>query len=264
MTDNEPNTCGICQGTMRHIFRARILRRHDVDYHQCGTCDFIRTETPYWLNEAYSEAISRTDTGLVARNISISRALTIVLFTFFDTQGRYLDVAGGTGLLTRLMRDIGFDFYWDDPYCANVHAQGFAATGTGGPPFEAVTAIEALEHSIEPVEFVRAAIGKSATGTLLFTTELFRNRTPAPDWWYYSFPTGQHISFFSRRTLEALAHTLGLNFVSDGALHMYTRQPIRERPYLKALAKADKIYAKALGRLVSRTQADNRLMLDDH
>ncbi len=37
----------------------------------------------------------------------------------------FLDYAGGYGVFTRLMRDIGFDFYWHDPYTQNLFANGF-------------------------------------------------------------------------------------------------------------------------------------------
>ena len=36
-----------------------------------------------------------------------------------------LDIGGGTGLLTRLLRDVGFEAQWSDEYCDNIFAQGF-------------------------------------------------------------------------------------------------------------------------------------------
>jgi hypothetical protein len=46
------------------------------------------------------------------RNISIAKKLAGILY-FMDKRrgrGKYLDVAGGHGMLTRIMRDYGFDF----------------------------------------------------------------------------------------------------------------------------------------------------------
>ena len=46
-------------------------------------------------------------------------------YIFFNKNVAYLDVDGGYGMLTRLMRDYGFHFYWTDPYCQNILARGF-------------------------------------------------------------------------------------------------------------------------------------------
>jgi len=121
-----------------------------------------------------------------------------------DVDGnRYLDFAGGYGVLTRLMRDRGFDFYWQDPYCKNVFARGFewenikGETSSGG-----VTAFEVLEHVPDPLGFVRSALEQARTSNLIFSTLLYEGEPPAPEkWWYYALETGQHISFFRRDTL---------------------------------------------------------------
>ena len=31
-------------------------------------CDFLQTEEPFWLKEAYESAIGITDTGIIKRN----------------------------------------------------------------------------------------------------------------------------------------------------------------------------------------------------
>ena len=101
---------------MRPAFRHLLLRKHDVQYFQCGTCGFLQTETPYWLDEAYSSAIVSADTGIMQRNVYLSRMAAAVFWRLFRGSGRYLDAAGGYGLFTRLMRDIGLDYYWSDPH----------------------------------------------------------------------------------------------------------------------------------------------------
>jgi len=80
---------------------------------------------PYWLDEAYGDAISVLDTGLIQRNLHIAERLAPLLYFLFDHKAPYLDVAGGYGMLVRLMRDIGFDFYWSDKYCRNLFAECF-------------------------------------------------------------------------------------------------------------------------------------------
>lgn len=99
--------CPVCENKRSVCFSATILGKYQVDYFYCDRCGLLQTETPYWLEESYQNAIADADTGLVSRNISISTILSRILFFLFDRQGKYLDIAGGYGMLTRLMRDIG-------------------------------------------------------------------------------------------------------------------------------------------------------------
>lgn len=247
---------------MNPALSARVLGRDDVRFYFCPSCQHLRSETPYWLEQAYTDAITRADTGLVMRNLQIARLLSGVLFELFDRQGRFLDTAGGTGLLTRLLRDMGFDAWWEDLYCANVLAAGFEA-----PPeadgFEAVTAFEVLEHMVDPLHFVSRAVQRSRTRTLIFTTELFEHAPPPPEWWYYAFPAGQHISFFTRRTLEEIAHRLELNLVTAGGLHMLTGLPISQSRYAWVIRKAKWgwLQRTIARQMQGRTQQDHEDMM---
>jgi hypothetical protein len=221
---------------MEQRFSMRVLGRHEVAYFFCTDCGFLKTERPHWLDEAYSEAIARADTGLVYRNIFIARRLAPLLLLQFDPNGRFLDFAGGTGLLVRLMRDMGFDFFWHDPYSTNVHARGFEHAAD--LRHEAVTAFEVLEHVENPVDFVRSALSLAKSDTLIFSTELFEGAPPEPGtWWYYTPETGQHISFFRRGTLERLAQVVGLRLYSSGSLHMLTQRSLNGLAFQFAMSR---------------------------
>ena len=117
------NKCPICAATMRYAFSAELLIKHQVLFSQCSECYFLQSEEPYWLDEAYADAIAVADTGLVMRNISLAAKLAPLLYLRFDPRAAFVDVAGGYGMLTRLMRDYGFNFYWDDKFCANLLAR---------------------------------------------------------------------------------------------------------------------------------------------
>lgn len=214
--------CKVCHSAMRFAFKQKLLRKYEVSYFFCSECGFLQSEEPYWLNEAYSTAIAIQDTGLVQRNLAISRRLSVILYFFFDRNGRYLDFAGGYGMLTRIMRDIGFDFFWADKYATNLLASGFSADKDTGP-YSAVTAFEVLEHVHEPLDFVAEALGYGNSRTLIFSTETFVGEPPAPNgWWYYATEAGQHISFYQKRTLARIAKHHGLNFYSKAGIHIFT------------------------------------------
>jgi hypothetical protein len=233
--------CQICGSQNRHVFRNQLLHKYDVAYFQCDTCGLLQTEHPYWLQEAYADAIANADTGLVQRNVRLSRQIAVLLYLIFGKEGRYADLAGGTGLLVRMMRDVGFDFYWHDPYCRNVHARGFEFNPELGP-CNATTAFEVLEHLEDPVRFIADAIEKAKTDTFIFSTELFNGVAPAPgQWWYYSPETGQHISFYQHRTLKMIADQLGMQYYSSGGLHLMTRRQISAPLYRLAVRRVSAV-----------------------
>lgn len=250
--------CPLCQSGRKKVFSAVLLKKHPVDYFYCNNCGLLQTQEPFWLDEAYTDAIAVADTGLVARNQGIARKLSALLYWCFDRQGRYVDSAGGYGMLTRLMRDIGFNFYWHDEYCENLFARGFEAR-EGAGEVAAVTAFEVLEHVTNPLDFIRGCLEEYDTSTIILSTELFQGAPPAPkDWWYYTPDTGQHISFYQSRTLEWLADKLSLNVYSHRDFHILTDQKISQRQFRLAVSKASWIgYVWAALRMDSLTFPDH-------
>jgi len=253
--------CVVCNTSTDEAFVATVLSKHEISYFYCSNCGLLQTEEPYWLDEAYGRAIASADTGILARNLSFADQAARILYPLFGPKGRYLDWAGGTGLLVRRMRDLGFDFFWQDPYCNNALAYGFEDDSEYS--YSAVTAVEVLEHLIDPVDFIKKACARSATRTLVCTTEIFEgNAPPSLDWAYYAFAEGQHIRFYQQRTLEMIAKKLGLNFYSDKGIHIFTELEIPSR-VLSGLKRRNRNRAlkKALAGLESKTQSDSTLML---
>jgi hypothetical protein len=220
--------CKICNSEMRWVFLTRILGKYDVNYFFCRECGFLCTEQPYWLAEAYTDAIVMSDTGTVSRTILVARKLATALYFCLPDhgQGKWLDYAGGYGTLTRLMRDYGFDFYWSDKYSANLFARGFELPE--GAKCVGITAVEAIEHSEDPHSFIGTILEQTGANYFLFTTELFAGEPLAPEaWWYYGLNSGQHISLFQARTLSKLAANLGCHYYSLGGLHLFSKTPVK-------------------------------------
>lgn len=257
--------CPICAGKMRSSFKAQVLRKYPAEYEVCTACGFLRAREPHWLEEAYTSAIAAADTGLVMRNLSLAFKVSTVLYWLMDErgQGRYLDAAGGYGMLTRLMRDLGFDFYWSDKYCENLMARGFEFD-EHLKGCQAVTAMEVMEHLTDPLGFVDEVLKTASSDTLLFTTELYEGAPPNPDWWYYAFSTGQHIGFFTRASLETLGSRLGLNFISANGLHILSRKPLCEKNLKYAthplITKVAPLWIRH--QLGSKTMIDHRRIME--
>jgi Methyltransferase domain len=252
--------CKICSGETSVTHSALVLKNYQVEYHLCGICDYWATDEPFWLEQAYSEAVSSMDTGTVARNISIHRRLAPTLVSLFGA-GPYVDWAGGAGMLVRLMRDSGLDFYWQDAYAENVLAKGLDwERRRDGRNAVAVTAMEVMEHTPDPLTFLRELMDGTGTDTVIFSQELHHGADPG--WWYLAPECGQHVSFYSSRTLADLGQRLGLNLHTSRNLHMLTRQALKPGAFRAATRRAE--LAARLGsvgtmltkRLPSLTEAD--------
>jgi len=216
--------CPIDGAAMKPVFTATIRNRYSVQYYSCTACAYVQTEEPYWLEEAYNDPIADTDTGIMERNIHNAVRISAVLKLLNLDQEPLLDLAGGYGILTRLLRDVGFDCKWSDKFCDNLLARRFEASPDDRAT--ALCALEVLEHVVNPLEFLRDAIARHGARFLLFSTEEFKS-LPDPDWWYYSRETGQHISFYSLLSLKSLARQLGWHYTPlPRHLHLFSLEPV--------------------------------------
>ena len=212
--------CKICNSKAYKIFTKKILNKYDVNYYQCSNCGAIFTQEPYWLNEAYSDAITSSDIGILSRNINIAKILENIIYNNFDKNRRFLDYGGGYGILTRLMRDKGFEFYLYDKYCENLFAKHFKISDLQiSERFEFVSAFEVLEHASNVLELLTDIF--KITDNFIFTTEL-NNIAINEDWWYFAPEHGQHIMFYTYKSLELLAKKFNKNFYTNGFIHAFS------------------------------------------
>ena len=64
--------CKICENKSNFFAEAKILFKYKIKYFLCSNCGFIQTEEPYWLEEAYRDAIKFSDVGLLKRNFELT------------------------------------------------------------------------------------------------------------------------------------------------------------------------------------------------
>lgn len=227
----------ITGGEIEPIFQKKILNKYPVTYYRCKETGFIQTDCPFWLEEAYSSAITAIDLGIVSRNFGNAQITQDVVAKLSPSPVKFLDYAGGYGLFTRLMRDRGYDFKHYDLFCENIFAKGFAIvsiTEHASSPFDLTTGWEVMEHLPDPAGTVASIL--SVSGAFLFSTSLVpeASMTSVADWWYLAPETGQHISFYTRNSLECLATSNNSFLYSNNKnIHLISRARLARNPLLR-------------------------------
>jgi hypothetical protein len=218
--------CRICQQSTTRVLQKKVLNKYDVNYFQCNSCNFIQTEEPYWLQEAYENVITKLDIGMVSRNLYLKEQVPSIIDAFFSESKIMLDYAGGYGLFVRIMRDLGYDFYRQDVYCDNLFAEYFDITDTDTSKFDILTAFEVFEHLADPIPEIEKMFALSEN--IIFTTVIPpKDISDFNSWWYLSPLTGQHISFFTIKALKYIAEKFGKRFYSNGNnIHLFTNKEL--------------------------------------
>lgn len=215
--------CKICGETNQYIFSSKIMNEYTIEYFHCRNCGFLQTEEPYWLDKAYENPINMEDTGILRRNLRLRNITSIIINIVFDKNSKFLDFGGGHGIFTRLMRDIGYDFYWMDKYAENIFSRGFEYNNKDKVTL--ITSFESFEHFQNPQVDINNMLKISRN--IVFTTQLLPHPLPKPsEWWYYGLSHGQHISFYSSKTLIYIAEKNKLNIHSFGDVHILTEMKI--------------------------------------
>jgi hypothetical protein len=203
------------------MFKGRLMDSYQVTYWSCSNCGLLQTDPPYWLNEAYSSALSDLDTGAVERNLLYARVTSAVCGLMgIGPEQPCLDFGGGYGLFTRVMRDLGYDFRWFDVHGPNLFARGFEGKPEGN--YTMVTAFELFEHLAEP-DAILTALFQSSPQVVLASTLLYTK--PDPSWWYLVPETGQHVCFFSDKTMRFLGARFGYEAICScgGACTLFVK-----------------------------------------
>ena len=231
--------CRVCKMEVQELFSTVLLQKYPTQYFQCLNCGYVQTEEPFWLPEAYENPINNSDTGMMMRNLWHRNIAATLIYFLFEKKSKFLDYGSGYGLFVRLMRDVGFDYFWQDKHTENLFARGFEFPESEKFTVELLTCFEAFEHFVEPVTELENLL--SISRNILLSTEFIPEPTPSPDeWWYYGTEHGQHIGFFQKRTFEFLAKKYNLFFYTNGQnIHLLTEKKLFSST-LKFLTKFSK------------------------
>lgn len=209
--------CRLCDGASLLSFRQKILGKYDISYYLCGECGSLQTEDPYWLAEAYDPINERFDTGQLIRSIHNAAFLnTLISYLQLDNQ-LVVDYGCGSGLLTRLLRDVGLDAWGFDSYSAPRLALGFQKKSLHDARI--INLCEVAEHFDNPAKSFDELFANSPE-LLVVQTAIFEG--PDPEWFYLALDHGQHIFFYSQKSIEYLArrHNMAATFLNGFIVFM--------------------------------------------
>jgi len=193
-------SCRLCGGSSLFVFEKQILSKYQIGYYLCNNCGALQTEVPYWLEEAYDPLNEKFDTGQLFRSLNNAAVMNIFITQLELSRGPIIDYGCGSGLLTRLLRDLGLDAWGFDTYSMPRLAIGFHASTLQGA--KGINLCEVAEHFDNPSKYFDE-IFSTGTEMLLMQTGIFESLDP--DWGYLSVEHGQHIFFYSPKTIKYLA-----------------------------------------------------------
>lgn len=214
--------CRLCLGATRFAFRRKVLDRIDVSYWRCESCGGVQTDRPTWLDAAYAIPGVHVDVGIASRTVKNWLALTTLLDRIaFPREALAVDFGGATGLLARLMRDVGYRFTACDRYSDPFFVDYFSQAGITGLNPELVTAFEVFEHFPDPHEQIDEILA-SRPRLVVFST-WFCDGQP-DDWIYYAPECGQHVFFYTQDGLRRFAESRGYDLQLSSFFYLLVRR----------------------------------------
>jgi SAM-dependent methyltransferase len=236
---NQDHTCPVCGGSADlydvvdlnkscEELRGKFLGLSGIPiyYALCNNCSHcFCPEIISWNLKQFEESIYNDDyvdvdpdykdlrpRGNAANLIQMFQNQNISVLSEKQSAIKHLDYGGGSGLLSRILKESGWQSYSYDPFvdkCLAISEIG---------KFNLITAFEVFEHVPNVTELmsnIRSLL--LPDGIVLFSTLLLDgniNPNERLTWWYAS-PRNGHINLFSKNSLAILAQQHGFNLASS-------------------------------------------------
>ncbi|HAS3586168.1 TPA: class I SAM-dependent methyltransferase [Vibrio cholerae] len=216
--------CRLCGGRLEFEFDKFLLERWKVKYFCCDECGSLQTEVPYWLDLAYSSKGCNFDVGQGIRIINTWLRLTFFLKTIgFDDEKLCVDYGGSTGLFSRLMRDADYNFYTHDKYEFPTFCDYFSLDSLEQKNVALLSAFEVFEHFESPKKEINRIFDLTPE-LVVFTTQTYDKQLHDEHWPYLASFCGQHIFFYTERSLQLIAHSRGYKVYRWSIFYFFVRK----------------------------------------
>lgn len=138
-------------------------------------------------------------------------------------------------MFVRMMRDRGLNFKWSDKYATNIFARGYEDSIDA--TYMMVTSFEVEEHLVDVRREVDLLFG-NRPALLLLGTLLHSGPEQGSDWWYFVPKAGQHVAFFSERTMVYIADLFGYTALISSWAALFIRNDALPSGWRRAMALA--------------------------
>jgi len=217
--------CRLCDNATDFAFEKTVLAVFRVKYYRCRNCEGLQTEQPWWLPLAYENEAEKFDTGKASRCLRNSYLLSGLFEAIrIESTDVIVDWGGGGGLLSRLMRDIGFNCFCQDRHRDSEFMAGFSWSKGDAIRPSVVTLFEVAEHFAEPAA-EWSDVFTLAPSFVVGTTGF--NDGEDSDWPYLSSENGQHVFLYSRKSLAWLARRFGYNLAFIGIYFVFFKDGLQ-------------------------------------
>lgn len=188
-----------------------------IRYHLCDRCGFcFAPEFREWKTEDFEKFVYNADYGIVDPDYASARPTKnadMLESTFGANKRRikHLDFGGGSGLLSKLLKEKGWNSTSYDPLVdRNVNPE---TLGT----FDLITAFGVFEAAPNSVEMIQTLKKLCQPKGLILYSVTFSDgeidRTKKLDWWNAA-PRNGHVSLFSRKSIVELMTRNDLDGIS--------------------------------------------------
>lgn len=204
------------------------LSGEPIYYYCCEVCNFLFAKEMYlWSPEKFKTKIYNKDYIDVDPDYLKLRPQNNanIISEMFKNQKvdiKHLDYGGGNGLLSKKLKEDGFDSKSYDPFTdLNININNIGK-------FNLITAFEVFEHVADVKKLMNnLKLLLEDQGLILFSTLISDNKiikNQRLTWWYVA-PRNGHISIFSRKSLSTLSRNFELNFGSfDNGFHILCKK----------------------------------------
>jgi hypothetical protein len=217
----------------------------DVIYDKCAECGVLQaTSMLDWSVEKFKADVYNDRYGEVDPDFESKRPRNMAdsideMFADVRHVSRHIDYGGGSGLLSQLLREKGWDSRSYDKFYNT-------DSSVLGSRYNFISCIEVVEHVPDQMGlFAEFDSLLEQYGMIFISTKVSDHSVPAMRpyeefrWWYAN-PRAGHVVLHSYQSLRVLAKRIGLNVVSiTDTIHIMGRE-IRDRIELAGVVNGTK------------------------
>lgn len=188
-----------------------------IKYHLCSNCEFcFAPEFQSWKSEDFGKFIYNADFATIDPDYASARPtqnaeMLEKTFGANKRKIRHLDYGSGSGLLSKLLKEKGWNSTTYDPLVD--HGVGIDSLGK----FDLVTVFEAFQQTPDSMQLIRNLKALCQTKGLILYSMLYSDgqidRSKKLDWWYAA-PRNGHVCLFSRKSVVELMTRNDLDGIS--------------------------------------------------